>query len=57
MAQHYQLIVLFVLGFLGWSLFVFTLLSVMCDRTREIKIIKEIQVDLKIIRQEIDSLK
>jgi hypothetical protein len=57
MAQHYQLIVLFVLGFLGWSLFVFTLLHVICDRTREIKMIKEIREDLKIVRQEINSIK
>jgi len=54
---HYQLIILFIGGGFGWTLFVYTLLSALCSRKREIKMIKEIQVDLKIIRQEIDSLK
>ena len=57
MAHHIQLIILFVLGFLGWSLFGYTLVSSLCNRKREIKIVNEINQELKKIRSELNKLK
>ena len=54
---HYQLIILFIGGFFGWSLFVYTLLSAMCSRKKEIQMIEDIAADLEKVKKEIKSLK
>jgi Na+/H+-dicarboxylate symporter len=57
MTHYLQLIILFVLGFLGWTLFVYTLVSTMCNRTREIRMIKDISNELEKIRDDLKELK
>ena len=57
MAQQLILAFLIVGGIIGWSLFAFTFAQLICSRQTEIKIINEIQEDLKIVRQEVDNLK
>lgn len=57
MVENLLLIFLFTGGFIGWSLFGVTLAQLLCNRRREIKMITEIQEDLKIVRQEINKLK
>jgi hypothetical protein len=57
MSHYHQLIILFFLGFSGWSLFVYTLLSALCNRAREMQIIKEIDKELKKAREDLNSLK
>jgi hypothetical protein len=42
---------------IGWGLFAFTFIQLICNRHKEIKMINEIQEDLKIVRQEIKNLK
>ena len=44
-------------GVIGWSLFAITLAQLYCNRHTEIKMIKEIQEDLKIVKQEVKNLK
>jgi hypothetical protein len=57
MVENLLLIFLFTGGFIGWSLFAVTLAQLVCNRSKEIKIINEIQEDLKIVKQEVKSLK
>ena len=57
MVEYLLLVFLFVGGFIGWSLFAVTLAQLLCNRRAEIKMINEIQEDLKIVRQEIKNLK
>ena len=57
MAQNLILVFLIVGGMVGWMLFAVTLTQLICNRSKEIKIINEIQEDLKIIRDEINKLK
>ena len=57
MAQNLILAFLVVGGFIGWSLFAVTFAQLICNRHKEIKMINEIQEDLKIVRQEIKNLK
>ena len=57
MAQNLILVFLIVGGFVGWMLFAVTLTQLICNRSKEIKIINEIQEDLKIVRDEINKLK
>ena len=57
MAQNLILTFLIVGGITGWILFAFMLTQLLCNRSKEIKIINEIQEDLKIVRQEIKNLK
>jgi len=54
---HYQLIILFVGGFFGWSLFVYTLLSSLCSRKKEIHMIEEIAEELEKVKEDIKALK
>ena len=44
-------------GFIGWSLFAFTLAQLYCNRHAEMKMIDEIKEDLKIVKQEVKNLK
>ena len=57
MAHKLILALLVTGGIIGWSLFAFTIAQLVCNRQREIKMIDEIQEDLKIVRQEIKNLK
>jgi hypothetical protein len=57
MAQNLILAFLIVGGIVGWILFAVTLIQLICNRSKEINIINEIQEDLKIVRQEIKNLK
>ena len=57
MVEYLLLVFLFAGGFIGWSLFAVTLAQLLCNRQAEIKMINEIQEDLKIVRQEIKNLK
>jgi hypothetical protein len=57
MAHNIILAFLIVGGFVGWSLFAVTLAQLICSRQAEIKMINEIQEDLKIVRDEINKLK
>jgi hypothetical protein len=57
MAQNLILAFLIVGGITGWILFAFTLIQLICNRSKEINIINEIQEDLKIVRHEIKNLK
>ena len=57
MNYHHQLIILFIGGFCGWSLFVYTLLSALCSRKREIQMIEEISTELEKIKEELKALK
>ena len=54
---HYQLIILFIVGFFGWSLFVYTLLSALCSRKKEIHMIEEIAKELEKVKEDIKALK
>jgi hypothetical protein len=57
MAQNLILAFLIIGGIVGWILFAVTLIQLICNRSKEINIINEIQEDLKIVRQEIKNLK
>ena len=57
MNYHHQLIILFIGGFIGWSLFVYTLLSALCSRRREITMIEEITEELEKVKEDIKALK
>ena len=57
MAQDLILVFLIVGGIIGWGLFSFTFIQLICNRQKEIKIINEIQEDLKIVKQEVKNLK
>ena len=57
MAHNLILVLLITAGFIGWILFAVTLTQLICNRSKEIKIINEIQEDLKIVKQEIKNLK
>ena len=57
MAQNLILAFLIVGGIVGWILFAVMLIQLICNRSKEIKIINEIQEDLKIVRDEINKLK
>jgi hypothetical protein len=57
MAQNLILAFLIVGGIIGWILFAVTLIQLICNRSKEINIINEIQEDLKIVRHEIKNLK
>ena len=54
---HYQLIILFIVGVFGWSLFVYTLLSALCSRKKEIHMIEEIAKELEKVKEDIKALK
>jgi hypothetical protein len=54
---HYQLIILFIGGSFGWTLFVYTLLSALCSRKREIHMIEEIAEELEKVKKELKALK
>jgi len=54
---HYQLIILFIGGGFGWTLFVYTLLSALCSRKREIHMIEEITEELEKVKKELKALK
>jgi hypothetical protein len=57
MDHIYQLIILFIGGFFGWGLFVYTLLSALCSRKKEIQMIEEISKELEKVKKEIKLLK
>ena len=57
MVQHLILAFLFIGGFIGWCLFAVAFAHLICNRQKEIKLINEIQADLKILRHEINKLK
>jgi len=57
MNYYHQLIILFISGFFGWSLFVYTLLSVLCNRRKEIQMIEEISKELEKVKEELKALK
>jgi len=57
MAQNLILAVLIAGGIIGWSLFAVTLAQLYCNRHAEIKMINEIQEDLKIVKEELKTLK
>jgi hypothetical protein len=57
MENNIHLIILFIGGFLGWSLFVYTLVSAICNRKRELQMIEEISVELDKVKEELRSIK
>jgi hypothetical protein len=57
MANNLILVVLIAGGFIGWCLFAVTFGHIICSRHEEIKMINEIQTDLKIVKEEIKNLK
>jgi hypothetical protein len=57
MVQNLILAFLFIGGFTGWCLFAIAFAHLVCNRQAEIKLINEIQADLKILRHEINKLK
>ena len=57
MVQNLILAFLITGGIVGWGLFSFTFIQLICNRQKEITMINEIQEDLKIVRQEIKNLK
>jgi hypothetical protein len=57
MVQDLILVFLIVGGFIGWSLFAFTVVQLVCNRQKEIEIINEIKEQLKIVKQEVKNLK
>jgi hypothetical protein len=57
MASNIHLIILFIGGFIGWSLFVFTLVSAMRNRNQELKMIEEISVELDKVKEDLRSIK
>jgi len=57
MENNIHLIILFIGGFVGWSLFVYTIVSAICNRTRELKMIDEISIELDKVKEELRSIK
>ena len=55
--NYYYLVILFVGGVFGWTLFVYTLLSALCSRKREIHMIEEISEELEKVKKDIKALK
>jgi hypothetical protein len=57
--QEYYLILtlLFLAGFVGWSLFAYTVIKTICSRRIEIQMIEEISVELEKVKQELKELK
>jgi hypothetical protein len=51
------LTVLFIGGFIGWTLFAFTFGKLYFDRKKEIEMIVHLQDELKIVQHEIKNLK
>lgn len=54
---HVQILILFFGGLVGWSLFLISLLVILVDRRKEIKMIFEISHELEKIRTDIEKLK
>ena len=57
MVQHLLLLSLIVGGITGWGLLAFILVQLVCNRQKEIKMVNDIKADLKIVQQEVKSLK
>ena len=57
MENNIHLIILFFGGFVGWSLFVYTIVSAICNRNRELKMIDEISIELDKVKEELRSIK
>jgi hypothetical protein len=57
MIQHLILAFLIVGGIIGWGLFSYTLVQLICNRQTEIEMINEIKKELKIVREEVKNLK
>ena len=57
--QEYYLILtlLFLGGFVGWGLFVYTLIKVISSHRIEITMIEEISLELKKVKDELQELK
>jgi len=57
--QEYYLILtlLFLGGFVGWVLFIYTLIKVISSHRIEITMIEEISVELKKVKDELQTLK
>ena len=54
---HYIIIFLFVGGFIGWTLFAYTLHKFLTSRKFEIEMLDHIIEDLKIVKNEIEEIK
>jgi hypothetical protein len=57
MENNIHLIILFIGGFVGWSLFVYTIVSAIRNRNRELKMIDEISIELDKVKEELRSIK
>ena len=57
MDHRYIILILFTGGFIGWSVLGIIVYYVFTRTMKEVNMIKEIQIDLKIVKEEIKELK
>jgi len=57
MDHRYIILILFIGGFIGWSVLGIIVYYVFTRTMKEVNMIKEIQMDLKIVKEEIKELK
>lgn len=48
---------LLIVGAIGWVLFLYTIYKMLRNRSEELKMINEIKEELKIVKQELQTLK
>ena len=54
---YFILAILFLAGFIGWSLFAYTVIKAIYSRRVEIAMIEEISTELKKVKDELQELK
>jgi hypothetical protein len=54
--NHFIIVVLFLGGLMGWGLFAYSLISAICCRKKELKMIDIISEDLKKVKEDIQKL-
>ena len=57
MDHNHIILILFIGGFTGWSVMGIVVYYVFTHTTKEMKMIKEIQTDLKIVKEQVKELK
>jgi hypothetical protein len=57
MALNTLILLAFIGGLSGWSLFVFTIINFIISRRKELELIKNIKEDVELVKSEIKKLK
>jgi hypothetical protein len=57
MDHNHIILILLIGGFIGWSVMGIVVYYVFTHTTKEMKMIKEIQTDLKIVKEQVKELK